>query len=106
MNINDEDEEDDEDELNGLFTFNVYQRIANSPAEEASSCDVLLPSITDTPTQQMLRSNGSVFPRIMEVVADSQNDDKARATATLLLRACMTSHPSARQMLQLGDGTG
>jgi methylase of polypeptide subunit release factors len=102
MNNGNEDNEDEEMNVsNGLFTFNIYQRILDNHDELSSCCDVLVPSITDSPTQSIMRSEG-IFSNIMNIISDSENDDKARASSTLLLKACMTSHPSARQMLQNG----
>tara|TARA_B100000780_G_scaffold278029_1_gene250265 strand:+ start:87 stop:1646 length:1560 start_codon:yes stop_codon:yes gene_type:complete len=96
----DQDDEDDEDDASadGLFTFNVYQRVH---VDGIDASDVLLPSMTDSACQQSLRTENA-FQSIMDIVISSKHDDKARATSILLLRECMTSHPSARQMLELG----
>ena len=98
------DESEDEEDFssaNGLFTFNVYQRIIDDDNKHQDSCDVLLPSITDTATQSVMRAEGAFTP-IMNVITNPANSDKARATSTLLLRACMTSHASARELVALG----
>ena len=98
--LDSEDDEDDEDDASadGLFTFNVYQRVH---VDGIDASDVLLPSMTDSACQQSLRTENA-FQSIMDIVISSKHDDKARATSILLLRECMTSHPSARQMLELG----
>ena len=90
---------EDEENAAGLFTFNVYQRIVDSD-NLSSSCDIVLSSVTDNEMHQTLRSEGAFAP-VMEIMTSSQHSDKARATATLLLRSCMVSHPSMRHMLEL-----
>ena len=67
----DQDDEDDEDDASadGLFTFNVYQRVH---VDGIDASDVLLPSMTDSACQQSLRTENA-FQSIMDIVISSKH---------------------------------